>query len=289
MIIGSGVTRLLRGVRAVPQIHAPLPPATRDAASVAAPVNWDDFDAHAYWKSNYSALRGDDRLFLRRLGDFFGGVSASARAHSGTWRGLDVGSGTNLYPALAMLPLCSEIDLWEHGQKNCEWLSREVQSYSTYWDPFWRVLRTHPEYAPIGRSARHRLAKAARVRKGNLFDLPIAGYDVGTMFFVAESITDRADEFEMALQAFTRSLRHGAPFAAAFMRNSHGYRVSDHDFPALQVDVPDIEACLGGVADLTFETVDTFGQAPDGFGDGQRDRPLRTGYEGMILVLGRIK
>jgi hypothetical protein len=271
----------------VPSIRVPLPPAVAgdEVLGVARPddvgpgVNWDDFDSHAYWKHNYAALREDDQLFLRRIGGFFGAVSASARPHSGTWRGVDVGSGTNLYPALAMLPLCAEIELWEHGQKNYDWLRHEVQSYSTYWDPFWRVLRGHAEYAPIGRSARRRLAKAARVVKGNLFDLRADHYDVGTMFFVAESITNRSDEFELAVQAFTRSLRHGAPFAAAFMRNSNGYQISGHEFPALQIDVPDIEACLRDVAevdDLVFETVDL-------------GRPLRTGYDGMILVLGHRK
>jgi hypothetical protein len=263
------------------------PVATRDVVREGMPVDWDEFDAHEYWKSNYSALRGDDRLFIQLIGDYFGQVAASARARSGGWRGVDVGSGTNLYPALAMLPLCAQIELWEHGQKNCEWLHREVQSYSTYWDPFWRVLRGHPEYAPIG-SARRRLAKTAQVHKGNLFNLPPRRFDVGTMFFVAESITDRPDEFQAALHAFTGSLRPGSPFAAAFMRNSRGYRVNEREFPALQVDVPDIEACLQGVADLRFETVNTFGQS-ESLDEGRRDRPLRTGYEGMILLLGRIK
>ena len=72
--------------------------------------------------------------------------------------------------------------------------------------------------------------------KGNLFDLPTDRFHVGTMFFVAESITEQADEFELALRAFTRSLKRGAPFAAAFMRNSTGYTVNDRDFPALRVD-----------------------------------------------------
>jgi hypothetical protein len=243
-------------------------------------VNWDNFDSHAYWKHNYAALRKDDRLFLRKIRDFFGDVSASARPHTGGWRGLDVGTGTNLYPALAMLPLCSKIELWEHGQQNYDWLQREVPSYSTLWDPFWRELRAHPEYAEIG-SARRRLAKAARVLKGNLFDLQTNHYHVGTMFFVAESITDRNDEFELAVRRFADSLRPKAPFAAAFMRNSAGYRISGHDFPALEIDVPDIQACLGDVADLTFETLEAYGP---GLG-----RPLRTGYEGMILVLGHRK
>ncbi|MEU6745518.1 hypothetical protein ABZ914_04775 [Spirillospora sp. NPDC046719] len=43
--------------------------------------------------------------------DFFATVTLPAGA-----RGIDVGTGTDLYPALALLPLCEEgLTLWEQG------------------------------------------------------------------------------------------------------------------------------------------------------------------------------
>jgi hypothetical protein len=256
--------------------------------------DWDAFHAHEYWKANYAFMRGDDRRFLESLRDFF-----RLEPGAGDWTGVDVGSGANLYPALAMLPLCKEITLWEYGATNCDWLRGEVRRYSTHWDPFWRTLRAAGRYDEIGTNARGRLARTAKVHQGSLFDLPQWspdrpewGFDVGTMFFVAESITDDPDRFYEAVDKFTGSLRPGAPFAAAFMRNSSGYVVGSQEFPALNIEERDVHEHLAKIApDLRIETVDTRGQfvKPGDPADPRPTRRLRHGYDGMILALGHIQ
>jgi hypothetical protein len=255
---------------------------------------WDNFHAHAYWKANYAFLRGDDRRFLERLRDFFGAEAAKLPSEVTGRFGIDVGSGANLYPALAMLPLCEKITLLEYGVKNCEWLGGEVSRYSPYWFPYWRKLWEHPVYQKIGKNARRRLAKTAVVERGSLFDLPLRGrkYHVGTMFFVAESITDQTDEFYQALEAFLGSLTPGAPFAAAFMRNSNGYVVDDQAFPALRIDEHDVFDYLKTVdPDVVVETVNPRGQFVNiqDRVDSVPTRSLRHGYDGMILALGHVK
>jgi hypothetical protein len=250
--------------------------------------NWDAFQPEEYWKTNYAFLRGDDRRFLQLLRDFFG----SEPARPGRV-GVDVGAGANLYPALAMLPVCEKVTLLEYGAKNCEWLRGEIQRYSSYWDPFWRVLKEHPAYEALGGSnARRPLSRAASVRQGSLFDLEPLQFDVGTMFFVAESITNKTDEFHTAVDRFTGSLRPGAPFAAAFMRNSSGYSVDEHEFPALEIDENHVREHLLQVSpDLRIETVDTRGQFLNGTAarDTVKTHRLRHGYDGMILALGHIE
>jgi hypothetical protein len=66
---------------------------------------WDSFDSEWYLQHNYGAgLRDDDKEILERIGTFFTGLGQPRLRH-----GLDVGTGTNLYPVLAMLPLCHRI------------------------------------------------------------------------------------------------------------------------------------------------------------------------------------
>jgi hypothetical protein len=255
--------------------------------------NWDAFQPEVYWKKNYAFLRGDDRRFIERLRTLFGTEAMKARPGTAPRRGIDVGSGANLYPALAMLPLCDDITLLEYGAKNCEWLRGEVARYSTYWDPYWKLLREHEAYAEIGSTARRRLTRVAQVKQGSLFDLPTwdgPKFDVGTMFFVAESITDQETRFYEALDAFVSALVPGAPFAAAFMRNSSGYVVDDQAFPALKIDENHVAEYLKRIApDVVVEAVDDRGRFDNDPGvDKRPTRKLRHGYDGMILALGHV-
>ncbi len=232
---------------------------------------WDSFDSCSYLTHNYGTLRDDDRQIVEGVRDFFAPLDPAM-----VRQGLDVGSGTNLYPALTMLPLCDKITLWEYASSNVRWLRREVRRYSQSWDGFWDLLSQDPLYKSV-EDPRAALVRKALVRKGSIFDLPVSRWDVGTMFFVAESISADVREFQAATQRFVRSLKPGAPFAAAFMKNSTGYDVGDRRFPAVAVDVDDVHDCLAGSAeDVKIERISAA-------------NPLRTGYDGMILALGKAK
>ncbi len=244
-----------------------------------ADYRWNRFDSTDYFQHNYSALRHDDGQILEAIRDFFCKADRAAAAPKDApedrpVRGLDLGSGTNLYPALAMLPFCAELTLWEYSTGNVEWLSREIRSYSTSWDLFWDRLAPAPQYQRIA-NPRAALAERARVHQGSVFDLPAGRWDIGTMFFVAESMTSSRAEFEAATHRFIRALRPGAPFAAAFMENSRGYRVGDSWYPAVAVTQEIVRNCLEeDSGNLDVQRVDP------------GNEPLRDGYSGMILVLG---
>jgi hypothetical protein len=239
---------------------------------------WDDFDSAGYYEHNYSDLRHDDRQILEAVRDFFWKADRSAGLRETTEeravRGLDLGSGSNLYPALAMLPYCTELTLWEYSARNVEWLRAELKSYAASWDKFWERLELVPAYQAIA-DPRQVLAERTAVHQGSVFDLPAATWDVGTMFFVAESLTSSAAEFEAATHRFVDALRPGAPFAAAFMENSTGYDVGDRRFPAVAVTRETVRACLEEVGrNLDVQRIDS------------GNNPLRDGYSGMILVMG---
>ncbi|MGH8686012.1 MAG: hypothetical protein ACREUM_11750, partial [Nitrosospira sp.] len=147
---------------------------------------------------------------------------------------------------------------------------------SSSWDDFWKLLAKKAPYNSIS-SPRKMLASKARVEQGSIFDLPESAWDIGTMFFTAESISPKPAEFEAALDSFIRSLRPGAPFAAAFMEDSRGYEVATRRFPAVAVNESDIKRCLTGQAkELDICRI------------GLTDKPLRAGYGGMILAIGMI-
>jgi hypothetical protein len=175
-----------------------------------------------------------------------------------------------------MLPLCREITLYEYSASNIVWLQHEIQSYSPSWDSFWQSLAVAPLYKAID-SPRATLAAVAQVERGNVFDLPRAQWDIGTMFFTAESISSTPAEFRAAVRSFITSLRTGAPFAAAFMESSLGYDVGTRRFPAVAVTVSDVENCLAAdTEDFHIYRI------------GLTKKPLRDGYGGMILATGRV-
>jgi hypothetical protein len=234
-----------------------------------ADADWDQFSPSWYKEHNYAKLGDDDREIIGNLRDFF----ASSGCRRG--RGLDVGTGSNLYPALAMLPFCREIDLLDRSTANVKWLKREIKNPNRSWDPFWTVLQSHHAYAGIG-DYRKSLGGRALPQCGNLFDFDQKRqYDIGTMFFVAESSTSAKWEFQRAVRRFVGRLKDGAPFGIAFMIGSKGYFVDDRWYPAVEIHGCDMEECLQGVAkvDRIHETI-------------RREPTRREGYEGMSLATG---
>jgi hypothetical protein len=181
-----------------------------------------------------------------------------------------------------MLPFCESITLYEYAASNLEWLAEQAAtdwpSWSEVWGEFWTVLRERAPYSGFGEHPRQALASRVEVAGGSVFDLDetASRWDMGTMFFVAESITAQWVEFEAAMHGFLRVLRPGAPFAIAFMSDSLGYEVGGIAFPAVAIGREDVTACLADHAtDVVVSRIEADGTS------------LRDGYSGMILACGR--
>ncbi len=147
--------------------------------------------------------------------------------------------------------------------------------------PFWLELREAKGYSYVDKP-RARLREAcvsepgySGVERFSIFDLPEARWDLGTMFFVAESITQKPKEFLAAVEHFVGALQPDAPFAAAFMAGSAGYEVAGRAFPAVPITRDDVERHLRelGVREPTVELLET---KPE----------VRDGYTGMIVATG---
>jgi hypothetical protein len=233
-----------------------------------AEVDWDKFEPEEYFNLNYLNPFPDDLHILQSIRDHFVNVGPVG----GT--GIDVGSGANLYPTLAMLPYCNEIELHERSSANRTWLRHQLPEYPEIWDQYWnRLAPRDPIYRHI--SPRDTIGRIAKVKQGDVFKLPQKRWSIGTMFFVAESISTRRREFQLAIERFIGALQPGAPFAAAFMNMSAGYTNGGNSFPAVPVTTTEVQHLLERLVDeVTVELVFS-------------GKLLRGDYKGMILTLGR--
>lgn len=247
-----------------------------------ADAQWNTFSSQDYWQQNYHELQPEDEEIIRRVSQFF---IATFRDRPRAARGIDVGSGTNLYPALLMLPWTEQILLTDISEGNVRWLSRQLADGAAWtWEPFWHELREAERYNEIDNPRKHLQVAcqgepgSAGVEQRSVFGLPKARWDVGTMFFVAESITEDHEEFRAALASFVGALKPGAPVATAFMAGSHGYLVADTSFPALPITPDDVWRHLTelGVGDLSVEHLLT-------------EHRVRDGYEAMIVATGVVR
>lgn len=245
-----------------------------------ADVSWNTFSPDAYWQHNYCRVLPEDREIIGLVSDFLGRAFTDRPPAQ---RAIDVGSGTNLYPALLMLPWTEQILLTDYSESNVRWLHKQLDDDSDEWSwqSFWDELQEAAGYQRIS-APREKLRKAcvdepgyAGIEPRSVFDLPRAQWDLGTMFFVAESITQDPGEFRRAVERFTGALTPDAPFAAAFMAGSKGYEVGNVEFPALWITADDVRQHLTdlGASRLSVELLEA--------------GPLvRDGYEGMIVATG---
>jgi hypothetical protein len=241
---------------------------------------WNMFSSQHYWRQNYRELQAEDREIIRRVSHFFMAALAGCPP---VQRAIDVGAGTNLYPALLMLPWTRQILLADFSKSNVSWLHDQVDDNTSPWAwlRFWAEMREAKGYSDVAKP-RKRLREAcvpvpghAGIEQLSVFDLPKARWNLGTMFFVAESITEDPKEFRAAVAAFVGALTPGAPFAATFMAGSAGYPVDGTRFPALPIEPDHVQRHLAelGVREPSVDLLET------------SDR-VRDGYEAMIVATG---
>ena len=237
---------------------------------------WSDFDADGYSKANYAAMLPEDAQIIQFVGKF---LAEAIAARPAVRHAVDVGAGPNLYPSLLMLPWTERITFTEYAQSNIEWL-REHLADSTgewMWQPFWDLMVDLPGYRDV-KHPRTRLARNHDVLAMSIFDLPERSWDLGSMYFVADGLSDDEAEFDLAVRRFIGALTPGAPFIMAFMEGSTRYEVSGVWFPAVRVSPQSLDALLAGLPVERTAVLRTDNSI----------RPLRPGYDAMLVVTGYV-
>jgi NNMT/PNMT/TEMT family len=286
--IRPGISGLVRRAIADGGLDSPDPADALTLPSMAAAAThvhnadapWKKFSSDDYWRANYHELQAEDQEIIHLVSNFF--IRAFADDPPAQ-RAIDVGSGTNLYPALLMLPWTRQILLTDYSASNVGWLSGQVadDSPAWTWQPFWQELQGAEGYNRIS-EPRRQLRRAcasepecAGIEQLSVFDLPKERWQLGTMFFVAESITEDPEEFRAAIASFVGALKPGAPFATAFMAGSDGYPVAGTRFPALPITPDHVTRRFTelGAKKLSVEKL-------------QPPPRVRAGYKGMIVATG---
>lgn len=237
-------------------------------------VPWSNFDADEYWKLNYASVLPEDAEIIECASKF---LIEACGDPARRMQAVDVGAGTNLYPALLMLPWAEHIVFTEYASKNIDWLGQDLAERpgEWRWQPFWDLVAGLPSYRTVT-DPRRALAAAHEVRTVSIFDLEPAAWDLGSMFFVADGMTTDQGEFDAAVRAFLASLRPGSPFLMAFMEGSTGYDVKGERYPSVHVTPQSLDALLADLPVAGTSVLRTDNSV----------RRLRRGYDAMLLVTG---
>jgi hypothetical protein len=237
---------------------------------------WSDFDPDRYSKDNYASIYPEDAEIIRFASSF---LIEAFDGRPKVRRAVDVGAGPNLYPALLMLPWTEHITFTEYAPLNVDWLKANLVDGPDEWSwqPFWHLMANQHGYADVDRP-RQRLATNHEVRKASVFGLEKQAWQLGTMFFVADGLSEDEAEFEAAVRSFLAALAPGAPFVMAFMEGSPGYDVGGIGFPAVNVSHQSLVELLANLP-VTGATV---------LRTDKSIRPVREDYEAMLCVTGHV-
>jgi NNMT/PNMT/TEMT family len=176
-----------------------------------ADVEWADFPSEDYWDRNYKKLLPPDRKILQLVGSFF---SKTCSIKPRVQRAVDVGSGTNLYPALLMLPWANQILLTDYSESNVRWLRSQVMDDDVpwTWQPFWCELRTHKGYNQISQP-RKPLREActdaegrAAIERRSVVDPPRGAVAVGHDLLRCQVDYQRPDGSLLVVGSFSMSV-----------------------------------------------------------------------------------
>jgi NNMT/PNMT/TEMT family len=239
-----------------------------------ADYRWAEFDSEAYFNHYYGEPHPDDDRVIECAVEAIKQALPAGRDLDM----VDVGTGPNLIPLFCGLPRARSLTVWEYAQSNVAWLEAELarDAMRPQWQHFWGVTRC--AYGPdhsLAEDPMPILRAKTKIRHGSIFDIPERAWDAATMFFCAESISQRQEEFEAACAAYARSVKPGGALIAAFLVRSGGYVVADRPFPVLSLSIETIEEVFSRhVVNVQAEQI------------GIREREIRSGYSGFVFLTG---
>jgi hypothetical protein len=233
-------------------------------------VDWDAWPVEDYLSENYREIHPSDLAVIDHHSRFYREFAAEGFARS-----LEFGAGPNLYPLMLAAAVSRHIDAVEPSAASVAYLTRQLGTGpDPSWDGFYRECRARRPDLP---TSLHLAMRRVEVKRGTAADVERDAYDLGSMHFVAESVTEERDEFRALCARFVGSVRPGAPVVAAFMENMGRYGLGDGSrWPGYPVDMDRVaDAFAGTTEDLVLSRIDADETLPD------------YGYTGMVLLTGR--
>ncbi|MEX0168335.1 class I SAM-dependent methyltransferase [Streptomyces sp. LMG1-1-1.1] len=212
------------------RIEPPPPAETRTRRNQDA--DWNAWPVADYLAENYRMLHPCDIGVIHHHSAVY-----RRYAPAGLARTLELGAGPNLYPLMLAAAASRRVDALEPSAANVRYLRHQlVHGADASWRPFYDLCRALDPALP--ESSAEALSRV-RVVPGTAADLTPGRYDLASMNFVAESVTEDFDEFTALCAAFVRAVRPGGRLLASFMERMPSYRIGTGPvWPACPVDEP---------------------------------------------------
>jgi hypothetical protein len=231
---------------------------------------WDRWPVPTYLAENYEVLHGSDDAVIVHHSAVYRELAPGSLD-----RTVEIGAGPNLYPLFLASGAAVTIDAVDRSAAGLGYLRRQLAGEpDPFWEPYWRRCRALNPGLPA--TAAEALARV-RTLRGDAFALAGSDYDGASMHFVAESVTEDADEFAGFCAAFVAAVRPGGHLVAAFMENMGRYELGDGSrWPGTPVDAADISRVFAPLTvDLRVSRIDADPGLPE------------YGYTGMVLMHAR--
>ena len=228
--------------------------------------DWDRFDPYTYLEDNYKTVHSADVITMARMVEKYMEIGKNDNVI------LEVGSGPNLLPILIALPFAKSITVIEYGQINLDYLNLCKNHIPIVFKKWIKVLKyLYPQiYQRFNFSIE--IQKKLNINFGTVYALPSDCYDIVSMHYVVESITNEKNQFDKGCKSVSNALVHGGTLMASFMLGSNGYSVSELNFPAIGIEVMDIHKSFGGfMRDLQFI----------------KSKSIRKGYDGIANLIAK--
>jgi hypothetical protein len=215
-----------------------------------ADVDWDQWPVQRYLAENYRDLHPCDAAVIDHHSAFYRRLAPESVARS-----LEFGAGPNLYPLMLAAGCSRRIDAVEPSAASIAYLRAQLAGGADpSWEPFYDRCRQRNPALP------ERLADAlakVRVIAGTGSSVAPGSYDLASMSFVAEGVTESPEEFRSLVLTFIGSVRPGGHLVAAFMESLGSYRLDERDWPGLAVGTADVEEAFEGhTTDLVVSRID---------------------------------
>ncbi|MEV5976910.1 class I SAM-dependent methyltransferase [Streptomyces sp. NPDC052114] len=224
-------------------------------------VDWDGWPVGDYLGENYRELHPSDAAVIAHHSAFYRRFAPRAAARS-----LEFGAGPNLYPLMLAAAASRRVDAVEASAAGVAYLRRQLQQGpDDSWLPFYALCRRLDPALP---ATLPEALEPVRVVHGDVRAVPQGTYDIASMNFVAEGVTEDFAEFTDFCHRFARSVVPGGHLVAAFMENMPTYRIGAASrWPGCPVDPALVTEVFAPVTErLAVTRIDADPTLPD-YGD----------------------
>ncbi|UYQ60142.1 class I SAM-dependent methyltransferase [Streptomyces peucetius] len=237
------------------------PPAGNRRSTRNRDVDWGRWPVQEYLAENYRELHSCDAAVIRHHSAFY-----RQFAPGSIQRSLEFGAGPNLYPLMLAAAASRRVEAVELGAGNVAYLSRQLrEGPDESWQAFYALCRRlDPALPPALTDALSRV----HIVHSDARSVPRGTYELASMNFVAESVTEDMDEFTEFCHSFAESVRPGGHLVASFMENMPSYRIGTvSHWPGCPVDRAVVQSVFAPCTErLAVTRIDADPSLPD-YGD----------------------